>query len=373
MTVVRERGAIAAIAVAALAPVIVMSAYSFATSGDPLPGEYPIFGPAGAAILTGNWAGVFDDAAVQAGPFQLVLYGVPWVLGTSGVAQWMAFYSLSIAMLTLVFAFCVVFVLRSGDTRLRLAVTVGALAAAIFGLFLPLAVFLGHPSQVVIPALWALAGVCARHNRFVAAAVLVAVSAGWESWGVLGASVIFLAAHPRFFAAAVAGLSTIIAIYGPFLALGNFRMLEYVWPVRDYTLVSLLFPEMDVFPWSLRVLQALFALAAGLVAARLTRHSRASPWIVAISIVGVRLLADPLTSGYYWTAAAIAALGLLAVCIHERKWLMTAISAFLVVTASVQPPQPLWATISCLALTVVVIVVFRRDRDFRTPQAMVAS
>jgi hypothetical protein len=348
------------LAVLVVAPVVVLASYAFATSIDPLPVEYPIFGPAGADILRGNWGSVFDDPAVQAGPFQLIMYAIPWLAGTSSTGEWLLFYSVNTAALALVFGFSVSATLRLRPGYSALSVTVGAIVVGLFANFIPLAVFLGHPSQVVIPAMWALAALAARQNRFVLAAIVVALSAGWEMWGVLGAPVIFLAANPRLVKAAIAGVATLTVVYGPFLLAGDFAVFELAWPIRPATLIGLLFPGLEVFPWGLRVLQALLALSAGVAAALLTRRSPSSVWMVLIAIIGVRLLADPLVSGYYWIAAAIAALGLVAMCVYDKKWFTAAFGAGLCVISWIQPPQPVVVTLAYVALTVAVVLFDRR-------------
>lgn len=351
---------LASLAVLALGPVVVVASFPLAASGDPLPGEYPVFGPAGADILLGNWGSVFDDPAVQAGPFQLILYGVPWLLDLSATGEWLLFYSLVTAILALLLGFSVAVTLTLRPGWSPLSVTVGAIAVGLFANFIPLAVFLGHPSQVVIPALWALAAVSARQNRFVLAAVVVGLSAGWEMWGVLGAPVIFLATSPRFAKAALAGVATLVAIYGPFLVFGNFAMFELGWPVRSATAIGLLFPELEVFPWWMRLLQALLALTAGVVVARLTRHSPSSVWLVLVAIIGVRLVGDPLVSGYYWIAAAITAVGLVAMSVHDKNWLTAGLGSGLCVLAWLQPPQPVLVTLAFVAVTVAIVLQLKK-------------
>jgi hypothetical protein len=366
---------LAALATLIVTPAIVISAYGFATSGDPLPGEYPIFGPAGAALLRGDWIHVFDSAAVQAGPFQLIVYGIPWLLGYDGVLHWVIFYSTVTVAVTVLFAFSVVATLKPRPGWSVLSVTVGAIALGCFGYFIPVAVFLGHPSQVVIPALWAIAAVSVRRNQYALAAVLVAVSAGWEMWGVLGAPIIFIVTHPRWGRAVVAGAVTLGIIYGPFLAFGNFSMFELIWPVRQQTVIALLFPGIESFPWGLRLVQAGLALAAGVGVARVSRNSHTRIWLTLVAIVGVRLLADPLVSGYYWIAAGVTALGLVAVCVQEKDWPVALLGAALAATAWVIPQPSAWATTVgvVLAATAVVLVAHRARRTLEAVEGPAES
>jgi hypothetical protein len=65
--------------------------------------------------------------------------------------------------------------------------------------------------------------------------------------------------------------------------------------------------------WPLRLVQAGFAVAAGLAAARAARGSRHALWLVPGVVVLARLLLDPLDSYYYFVGIEGPALVALAV------------------------------------------------------------
>jgi hypothetical protein len=236
----------------------------------------------------------------------------------------------------------------------------GVTLLAVLGSFLPRAVFLGHPADFVIPLLWIAAALFALDRRFVSCAVLIALATGFEVWGILGVPVVLLAPSPRLVRAGLAGLVVLAALYLPFVLTGSFRMFGFHWTVDPATLYGLFWPGLSAFPWSLRVAQSVFALAAGVAAALLLRRNRFGPWAVPFSIVAARLIVDPLLLWYYWFAPASIALAALAVAIHWRAWTI-AIGALGVIillwfAESIQPVAAIILAIAALGL------VFARNR-----------
>lgn len=315
------RFGLAAVLSALLMPVVAVAMYGvvWAGLGEP-PGEFDRFGPAGASLLTGRWTEVYSDPGVQAGPLQLALYGIPAVLGVSGMVGWTAFATIAGYLLTLIFVL-VLFAPRDiSSARLARYVPLAVGAAAILGGVLPFAIWSGHPSQVVIPALWIVAGCLARENRFVAMGAVLGVSTGFEVWGVLGAAVVMLAARPGVVGAAAGGLAAVVVLYLPFVVIGPFRMFEKAWAIADGSLVGLLLPDLVEFPWGLRIAQTLIALAVGAGVALLTRRTDYGLWLVPLAVVTARLLLDPLVFPYYWLAPAAVGLWAVGALAMSREW-----------------------------------------------------
>ena len=71
-----------------LLPVLAAVALVWTGTASPQPIDYQLFGPAGADLLTGRWSGVFGDPMIQAGPWELLPFGVMQLLGVTGSAGW---------------------------------------------------------------------------------------------------------------------------------------------------------------------------------------------------------------------------------------------------------------------------------------------
>jgi hypothetical protein len=133
---------------------------------------------------------------------------------------------------------------------------------------------------------------------------------------VLGIAVLALAPSLRRAAAGAALAAAVAAsLYLPFLLAGHFGMGSYRWEVSPESLVSLLVEPGTPVGWPLRLAQGALALGAGLAVARLARRSPHALWAVPAVVVLVRLLLDPLGSGYYYVgleAPALVGLALVA-------------------------------------------------------------
>jgi hypothetical protein len=252
-------------------------------------------------LLSPHWSHAFANPAVQAGPLQLALYGslgpaLPYLVAGA------------IALLVMGAA-------RAAGVRDHQLLLIAGLVATPLGLTSS-GVDSGHPANAVLPLLWIVAAAQARRGRVAVAAAIVGLSAGLETWGILGVAVLALA--PRLRSAAlgvpVAAL-TAGALFLPFVLSGDFAMGSYRWQVSEESLVSLFVAPGTPVGWPLRLAQGALALAAGIALSRRARLTSHSLWAVPAVIVLVRLLLDPLGSGYYYVgleAPALVGLALVA-------------------------------------------------------------
>jgi hypothetical protein len=269
------------------------------------PADLPFFADAARTLFSADWADTYYDPVLQAGPIFLALVGVADRLGGD---EFLA-YAIQVGITALV-VFTVGRLLEGRPYRV-VAQGIAGLAAVALGLSFD-AYSYGHPAQVVVPLLWMLAGLDAREGRSVRAGVLVGLSAGFESWGVLGAPVLLLAPTTRSAMRAFAAQALVtVGLYLPFVLAGDFRMFELRWKVEGWTLVRFLIPEGSDFPWTLRLLQGATALAVGAALALTLRRSPRALWVAPLGIVGVRILLDPALYPWYWlgleTVALVAA------------------------------------------------------------------
>lgn len=315
-----------ATAVVVLPVVIAMTMISTAST-DPQPVDYTVFGPAGADLLAGRWSRIFDDPIIQAGPFELLPWGLAQVLGVTGRLGW----TVALTLYSALTAFLTALVLRPtlrADLRSSVLAAGGTLILSFAG---PVAASwnIGHPSEVLVPLLWVVAGRLALRDRPVLAAVLVAASSGFEVWGVLGAPVVLLAADPRLVRAALAGVATIAVLWLPFVLAGPFHMFSFAWGVSDTSLLHLLQPGATNAPWSWRLIQSVLAVGVGSAVALLLRGRDVAwgPWAVVAAAVGGRLVLDPVLAGYYWDPVLVGVTGALVLAVHRRDLIATSVVA----------------------------------------------
>ena len=351
-----------------LLPVIGVASYGLAgiAENDGVPGEYPQFGPAGASIVTGHWRAVFENPRVQAGPFELLPYGVAHVLHIHGDAQWFAFYIVMLWIMTFLLSLVLLLPLGRVTGRMGVLIPLLVLGVSLIGAFTPTAVVRAHLAEVMVPLLWIVAACLSRDRLFAAAGVAIGLSAGFEVWGVLGAPVILLAASPRIVRAAIGAVVALAVIYLPFVLTGVFRMFAFQWGVRLGTLYRDLWPHLDSFPWTLRLAQALLAICAGCVVAVLLRKSMYGVWLAPMAILSVRLVFDPLLFFYYWMAPATVALCALAVTLYLRAWVSAAVAAGVITWLWLPPVDPLLTAI-LMALLVIACVAALRIAGSRRP------
>ena len=276
-------------------PVLAAAAVMASLDRGTDPGDLVYFVHRGEQLLSGGWANTFANPMLQSGPLQLLLFGV--VRNLSVLAFVLELGTAAVLLLVLGR-------LGLGD-GLRLAAGLAAVGAGLTHL----AFADGHPAEAVVPLLWVIAAVWARDERVVAAGVLIGVSAGFELWGVLGAPVLLLTPRWRRAALGVAveGL-VVLAQLAPFALAGRLRMFEYEWRVAPGIPLGLLVAHGTQFGWPLRLLQASLAVGAGAAVAAVTKRSIHAVWLVALTVVLLRLLIDPVAFGWYWLEAEALAL-----------------------------------------------------------------
>jgi hypothetical protein len=269
------------------------------------PADLPYFVDASRTLFSAAWANTFADPSLQVGPLLLFLLRIgDWLGGLSFLA-----YAIEVGLAALL-----VFVLgRVLDGRVHKAAaqTVVGLAAVVLGLTAD-AYGYGHPAQVIVPLLWVLAALDARNGGTLRAGVLLGVSAGLETWGVLGAPVLLLApAARKAFGGVIVQAAVTAALYLPFVLAGDFRMFEHKWKVEWWAPVRIFLSPSTDFPWALRLVQGALALTVGITLALVLRRAVRAVWAVPLAIVAARLLFDPTLYSWYWlgmeTLALVAA------------------------------------------------------------------
>ena len=148
--------------------------------------------------------------------------------------------------------------------------------------------------------MWIWSARLARARKAAGAGSLLALAAGLKLWGVLGVPVLLLCSEPRRRMLAAGLFAALVAIaYAPFLLLGEVNTFEFRWPVDS----PLLHPFADadgLFPWPLRILQGLAAVALGAAVAVRMRNRVHVEWALPLAIVIVRIVLDPLPHYYFW-------------------------------------------------------------------------
>jgi hypothetical protein len=324
------------------------------------PIDFSLFGPAGAALLTGRWASVFADPFIQAGPFELAPWGLLQLLGVSGRPAW----TVAITGCAALTAFLAALVLRptlAPDLRSSVLAGCGTLLLVLTGPVVA-AWHLGHPSETLVPLLWAVAGRFALRGRPGLAAALVAASSGFEVWGLLGAPVVLLAADRRVLRPLLTAAAVLAALWVPFVVVGPFRMFSYTWGVSDGSLLHLLHPGTMSAPWSFRLVQAVLAVAAGSAVALLLRGRAWGPWAVIVAVVAARLVLDPVLAGYYWEPVLVAVTGALVLAVHRRA-LVPALVAALCLTLGSEVGPPVARAAALVAITLGAAVALHRSRS----------
>jgi hypothetical protein len=267
----------------------------------PPSGGFTLFHTAGRAFLSRDWSHAFSDSALQVGPFQLALFGS---LGH--------FVGFAIAP---ALALLLVTVTRVVGVRQPQVLTLAGLVSIPLGLTSS-GIDSGHPANALLPLLWVLAADRAHRGKTLTAAVIVGLSAGIETWGILGIAVLVLAPQLRSAlqsASLAAGVAT--AIYLPFIVLGHFEMGSFEWLVSGDSLMSYVVDAGTPIGWPLRFLQGGIALGAGVALAHAARRSAHLLWLIPLVVVLVRVLLDPLGNGYYFVGIEGPALvGLALIC-----------------------------------------------------------
>lgn len=262
-----------------------------------------LFAEAGRRLASPQWANVFADEAIQAGPLQLALLGAIAALAD---AVGLGFRMLASILIQTGYLVAVVASVRmvARDRRLAdpapLELAAGLLAIG-WGLTWTASYF-GHPAQAFVPLLWLWAARSAREGAAITAGLLIGLSAGLETWGLLGAPLLLLAPTLRqVLAAGVASGAAVIALFAPFFLFGTVDTFDHRWTIEAGAPVALLLGEGAPFGWPLRLLQASVTTLLGAALARRVRKNVDALWLLPLALVLVRLLLDPLGSSiYYW-------------------------------------------------------------------------
>jgi hypothetical protein len=154
----------------------------------------------------------------------------------------------------------------------------------------------------MLPLIWVIAASDARRGHALRAGLLVGLSAGLETWGILGIAVLALAPRRRESAEGVAVAAGVaLALFLPFMLGGHFSMLAFQWHVRAPSPLSLLVADGTVYGWPLRLAQGALAIGAGVAVSWFLRRSPHALWAAPLAVVVVRLQLDPMLLQYYLT------------------------------------------------------------------------
>jgi hypothetical protein len=267
-------------------------------------GDVIFFARAGEALFREGWLDVYADPVLQTGPIQLgALAALSHFANASGVPL-----GTVLAYTVEVSAMIAILLVLKRLTANELVLLIGSLMALVVGLA-QAAYVDGHPAQLLVPALWVVAGLVLRRGEGGLAGVLIGLSAGLEVWGLLG--ICIFAAAPLWRDArrgVIAAAVTTCALFGPFVAFGEFAMFEREWNVASGTFVSLVVEPGTSVPWSVRLLQAILAVGAGAGVAWALRKRSSVIWAAPLAAVLVRLVFDPVFYAAYLVAPLALAL-----------------------------------------------------------------
>jgi hypothetical protein len=329
----------------------------------PEPVDYSVFSVPGAEILHGHWGGVFRSPVIQAGPFELIFWAIPFLIGVHGVTGWIVFGIVAGSLFAVALAALVHRLLRGISPNWSTTLAIGTAAVAALTGVISTPTSAGHPSEIAVPILWLIAGVLARRGRAAAAAAVLASTAGWELWGLLAVPILLLA--PRIdvrtiWRSALGGIVVLAVLFLPFVLLGPFDMFSYSWTIRGNTLVHVLFPNLHTFPWPLRATQGILSVGAGSVVAILLRRRIDAIWMVPLVVCVVRLFTDPVLAGYYAVPPLLMLLVGSALGIAQRRPLR-ALLALVMLNVVVDTPLTLITSGILLVLTVAMAILVMRE------------
>lgn len=271
------------------------------------------FANGGRVLLSARWQHTYADSWLQAGPFEQLICVFGRVAGVTAAGEPVA--------LNMVGALALLLVARrvlGRDWKSLLYVGVGATFLGIISDLYAI----GHPSELFIALTWIVAARAARRDAVLLAGVLLGLSAGLETWGLLGAPILFLI--PSFRRTVLAGIVALVvaaAIYLPFAVGGDFHMFDLHWSIAA-GFVARIYGQSSPYTWHMRLAEAVIVVAFGsALALALRRRTSAAVWVVPAATSILRLFLDPVRYPYYWDT------GLTLILIGTAPW-FTAPQAF---------------------------------------------
>lgn len=325
-------------------------------------GDAAWFRDAGRSMLSSEVLDVFADPGLQIGPLYLLVVGLLTVatqaLGLPVLFTVAAVQSTALAGYALYLSGAWARELGADPLRARWGVVtplvvLGPLAESIGN---------GHPEELLLGLMLGHLVLLVRGGRADAAGLMLGLMVGLKLWGVLAAPVVLLARRWR--AVVVAGAWTVVlaaVLYAPFFLWGEVNTFDFSWG-RGLAPFGVELSGALLEGWGFRVLQAgLVVLLAALVAWRRPGTGLG----VALTVVTVRIVLDPLLQMYYTIPAVV--LGLLfawTAPAATRRW--AAWSWPLVACAMLVPyllDRAPRVALTHTALVVLTVAVVRRDRS----------
>lgn len=270
-----------------------------------LGGDLTAFRESGLNILSGKWSKAYDDAFVQVGPLYLIL--VACVTELARLVRIEMPFAMSL-LIWVVSPVATVFALRRLFQSRKLSLSTSLL------LYIGVVVILGGVKltqtwlfldEVLTGILWLLAGADAKESRGWRAGLLLGISAGIKSWGIIGAPILLMSSRRRgSLEGWVVQGSLFVAMYVPFILLGAETM-KQTWPIASYAPIHRLLGLEGNFTWEMRFAQAAAAGLAGAVFTFFFRRTAAVVWAAPAVIIAVKVVLDPSVAGHYWQPVAI--------------------------------------------------------------------
>lgn len=322
-------------------------------------GDGAFFAYKGAMLLSHNGFNVFSDKVLQSGPWQLLAWrGATLSDGVRGglVADLVVVVGLAVAVHQ-----CARALLRSSPVRELLSL--GVVSLLLLWGTIPEAYDSGHIAQVAIPLMWVAAARLAQDRRAWAAGAVFGLSAGVETWGVLGAALILLLPSLRqWVVAGATAAGVVLATYLPFVVFGRFDMLRMHWTVNGDTLLHYVVPVGSPYTFTMRLAQTVLAVGVAGLAVRRVRESAHAPWLLVALVVAIRLVLDAQIFDYYVIPLRIAGLVAVAMFLSERRWVSAAVMGLTTVAVFANGFLREWPDVLALA-TAAIVCVLAASRD----------
>jgi hypothetical protein len=321
-------------------------------------------------MLGPDFFDVFADPVLQVGPLFLLLVGlVARAAEAVGLAPAPAVAAVQAALVAwLGVAVAGGFARDHGrDPRVAQWAVGGSL---VVGGLLTEGVGSGHPEEVALGLLLALAARAAARGSGVTVGVVIGLATGVKQWGLLGAVVALHGRRLRQVVSAAAACVLVLALcYLPFFAWGHVHTFSFRWESADgSSLLRVLAVHLGLTDWGMRLVQGAAAGAAGtLVALR----RRGSPLVVVITVVAVRLLLDPVRLTYY-TGPLVAVVLLWVWTAQARPGVVTriallAVAPLVVVLPYVVPTPLVDGALNVLYVLVPLAILVHERRRLRAP------